>query len=453
MPHILKPILMAAALCALAFACSADAPPGDGGPPAPDAGRDGGVGSLDGGAQVDGGPGLPLESACAVLNERACAYLQRCGLLDADEDAARDCEVFLTVTRCGPTRWPARVMAGTLSYHPSAAFACAQAWDEHACADWQALPLICEDVTTPAASLGGQCYGSLRQECAQGVCTGGTCPRVCRARGGEGELCEDSPDCRDGLYCQRTGNVLGVCAAFGAVGDSCAAERPCAAASFCNALNRCELRVPLGAACSSGTCAQDAYCAVEGPYAGTCVARSAQGGPCGRDEACRQDLLCTQAGTCQPRDLLAGGVTCEARQSCVAGLTCVGTGGQGLGQCQPGRERGATCDVALDCAEPLTCVLGMDGGTCEPRLAVDAPCTSARDCGALAACVQGVCTRLPHPGERCPDRLCLYGACDTETDGGTVCRGPGGPNAVCADHEDCASLRCASGRCLAACTP
>src|SRR6187431_2375741 len=73
----------------------------------PDSGFDAGVGDggVGGGPQNDGG--LPLASACTVLNARRCEYLQRCGLIS--EPAVRDCLAWQQATSCGPTKWQARV--------------------------------------------------------------------------------------------------------------------------------------------------------------------------------------------------------------------------------------------------------------------------------------------------------------------------------------------------------
>ncbi len=462
------PLIHAVALAAmLALGCSsAPLSPGDSGPEA-DAGVVGGGGQSDGGARTDGG-GLPLESACDVLNASRCEYLQRCGLIAEGDDALEDCEAYLRVTRCGPTRWPARVQAGTLQYHPANAAKCADAWLTQECRAFETEPRVCEDLTSPAASLGGRCYGGLRGECVEGVCTGGTCPRSCRARGDVGELCEETNDCKTWLYCRTSspGSALGVCTAFGIDGAECDEHQPCAKGYVCGGFSRCEPAANVGEACTEGTCTEDAWCAVTTNGTGTCQPRAQEGDACTESAQCRPDLLCRpETGTCEPRTGVAEGEPCSREQTCAGGLECVGTAGDplsdrplGLGVCEAGRLIHAPCTSSWDCETPMACAMTEDGdggvtGECGPRLKDGAACVETRDCSVLSACLAGQCVRLPQPGDSCGDGVCLYGACETADDAGLVCKGPGGPNAMCSENDDCASLRCVSGRCLAACTP
>ncbi len=403
-----------------------------------------------------------------MLNASQCLYLQRCGLIDSSEEALNDCESVLTVTRCGPTRWPARAAAGTLQYHPANALRCADAWMTHACGDFEREPGVCEDVTSPAAALGGRCYGGVRSECLEGVCTGGTCPRICRTRGDLDELCEETDDCKAWLYCRKSaeGSALGACTAFGSIGAQCDAHEPCAKGLVCGSFSLCEPAAVLGAPCSVGTCTEDAWCQFPGSGPGACVARGNEGADCASDDQCRPDLLCrAETATCEPRTDVPEGQTCSRRQSCAAGLTCVGTADdgesdrpQGLGVCTQGRLIHAPCTSSWDCEAPMACAKTGDAdggvvGRCGPRLDDGDLCEATRDCSVLSACVGGTCVRLPQPGQPCPEGACLYGACEAGSGAGLVCKGPGGPNAACAENDDCASLRCVSGRCLAACSP
>jgi hypothetical protein len=452
------PASLTCALAALALSCAALPPPGDDAGFASDGGMDGGASGPDGGAGQNGDGGLPFEAACQVLNQQACDYLQRCGLLEDTAATRADCEAYLTLTRCGPSRWPARVQAGTLKYHPGSATACAQAWGSHACGAFLGEPKVCEDVTSPNAALGTKCYGGLRPECQDGVCTGGTCPRTCRARGGPDELCEDAADCLPELYCRPSSGTgaIGICSAYGLSGAPCDPLRPCARDYVCGQFSTCEAASKMGEPCTSGSCTDDAYCS---PSSKTCLPRGSTGAACAYDDQCLLDLLCVpQTGTCQPRANLGPGATCTRAQTCLPGLTCVGTreadaGTLGLGTCEQGRAAGDACTSSWDCASPMACGPVSHGTVCGPRLADGAPCEAGRDCQLLSDCLQGLCTRLPPAGEACAQGTCLYGSCDFSDDAGNVCRGPGGPNTPCEQGDDCASLRCVSGRCLAACSP
>src|SRR5689334_15657660 len=98
------PTGLAMMLSALTLDCAAvSAPEHDAGLSSSDAGLDAGVpvGTEDGGRPPPDA-GLPLKSACAVLNTTRCEYLQRCGLISPSNSAMRDCLAWQQATSCGP---------------------------------------------------------------------------------------------------------------------------------------------------------------------------------------------------------------------------------------------------------------------------------------------------------------------------------------------------------------
>lgn len=430
----------------------------DGGPAVTDAGQ--AIPDAGNVIPLDSGEGLPIDSACAAINGARCTYLQRCGLLPPGADTLRACEDYFTATDCGPARWPSRVKQGTLRYFGDASLECQQAWTEQSCANWQQVPEPCGSVTAPAALLGGACFGGSHNECTEGVCTGGTCPRHCRMPGEVEDLCEADPDCRVGLYCQRnvSGGALGTCTTYGLDGDSCASGRPCAPGYYCGDSSLCRMGHKVGEACDPGTCELNAWCAW-GPEGGVCASSLSVGEKCSDDAQCRSDLLCLrESGTCQPKGPLGNGAACSRRQSCGPGLACVGTQPSPLdppvlGKCQAPVQAEGACTSSFDCAEPLACVPGSDGRVCGVREDNGAACTSDRDCQLFSRCVNASCTALPARGEPCPSGACLWGSCEQTPDAGPVCRSGLSANAACSLDAECASQRCSNGICLAACTP
>ncbi len=428
---------------------------------AADAGLDAGVrpdGGMDGGAGPDGG--LPLSSACFTLNERRCAYLLKCGLIDASETAMRDCMAYFTATWCGPTRWPPRVLAGTLRYDALAAESCARSFDERACADWQTDPEACQRMLAPNSFLNQRCYGGYL-ECRQNLtCRGSTCEtRRCQPPGAVGESCDEGSDCRAdlGLYCRlsATGTGVGSCAEYGQFLSSCGADAPCAESLFCNNRLQCETRRQVGQDCVAGSCVADAYCQLSAD-GGTCVQRAEAGQACSDDVQCSAGLICrTPGGTCELLGPIPAGQPCSLRQICAAGNTCVGATANQLGRCDMPLASGQSCVSSVDCQSHLACNPSDGGSVCGPRRPAGSSCGLDRDCMAFARCVAGTCTELPVPGPQvsCVAGGCLWGRCEHLADGGTHCADYGGPGQSCVSDAECASNRCLSGRCVAPCNP
>ncbi len=411
-------------LSLLVAACASGAGPHDDGNYVGLPGSDGGsIGEGDGSPDAGAGGGLPLELACLTLNGQRCDYLQRCGLIAPGEASHGDCMDLLGATACGPTLWPARVKKGTLSYHAGSALQCADDYLTRACESWREQPAACGEITSAAVALGGKCYGGGPTECRSGTCTGGTCPRICREPGGPGELCEVDADCRAAHYCKPlvSGRGVGSCTAVGTSRAACAGDAQCVDGHFCNWLQRCERYAVEGESCQQSTCAAAYWCNASAGR--VCSPRVEAGGSCSTDAQCLSALRCDPESK-----------TCASPGPVVT------------------RAEGDPCTVALECAEPLTCVPGADGGSCGPRQDEGAACTSDRDCSLFSRCVDATCTRLPRPGEPCAALGCLYGTCELTGDAWT-CRGQGGPNAACSADAQCASGRCVAGACLAACSP
>ncbi len=420
----------------------------------PDASTDAGPidGGAGGGGQSDGG--LPLKSACTVLNARRCEYLQRCGLISTA--AVRDCLAWQQATSCGPSKWQARVEApiSTLRYDAQLAQICAETWATRKCSDYATEPGACGSrFLLPNAYLA--CYDGYK-ECASGVCRGAACPRSCQPLGAAGDVCRDNPDCKSGLYCRVTtlATGSGLCTAYGQVTHVCDVDQPCASGLLCSA-GKCVQPPAANQACLGGSCDESAWC-LSGSDGGQCKPRMGLGAGCTDDVQCLSTLLCeVLTGQCVPRMLTTAGAVCGLRQICPQGTVCLRATATALGECQSPLDGGSACMSSNDCQGHLACI-GLDGGLalgCGPRQPDGMRCTENRDCQLLSICRQQTCVRLPTTSDSCTQaQSCLFGPC-VATDAGATCTEPFGPGVLCTRDSDCSSSRCVTGKCLPSCTP
>lgn len=426
---------------------------------------DGGLGgdAGHGGGGADAGPasdgGLPASLACATLDAARCAFLARCGLVGDDDDAQARCRARLEATWCGPTMWLPRVRSpiNTLRYDGRRAQACADAFATRRCEDFDGLPQECGTFLAPAANLKQQCYGDY-EECIEGVCRGGACPRSCQPRGVRGDACQRDGDCVTGLYCrQPPGRPSGACTSYGAVGDFCDGTDHCQGDLLCSA-SQCKATPGLDQPCVDGRCDDNTRC-VAGSDGGVCVARLPESAPCGGDE-CQPGLACLpSSGQCEPERLTALGAPCLAGQVCPTGAACVGWTNEAPGACETLHDEGAPCTRHGDCQPHLACLEvefadgGPSGRACARRQPVGGDCDDGRACDVQAVCVEGRCVPLPSPDDACGEAgQCLWGACRV-TSAEAWCVGLLGPGAACQADDECAGHRCVGGACVAACTP
>lgn len=357
----------------------------------------------------------------------------------------------------------------------------------------------------------GQCA---RGACVNGVCSA-LCVRDadcdpeaprCVGRGGAGRCsvpCEGLADCAPGLVCAAIDALGGICVAPGAgrAGDPCAGREDCASwfcagdrclgacdAAECPPGERClplttqAVCTPAGDAppeapcagpgdcvsgvcrggrcadaCPDGACPDDRTC-LRYPVIQLCERRCADSADCGETGVC---LLVGRERLCVTRGARAAGESCALDAECHSGVCA-------LGQCA------ARCDDGA-CPPGTACVRDIAGATCRPigPATVGARCEGGSLC-ATGFCGAGVCTvdcadDGPCPaGTRCTTfadgRFC-FPVCDDDVDcagpafceprfaEGPTCfwRGAAAAGEGCADHRDCASGRCADGRCLASC--
>ncbi|MBL8952203.1 MAG: hypothetical protein JNK82_15580 [Myxococcaceae bacterium] len=427
-------------------------------PPGGSGGGGGRAGGSAGGSGTAGGTattGLPLASACSVLNTSRCEYLARCGLIDDSMSALRDCQAWLLSTWCGPTKWPARVEASTLLYDARLGQSCAEAWPTRSCEEWESQPLPCTRMLSPNASPLQACYDGYSECTENRVCRGAACPRSCQPLGVVGDSCLLDSDCTSLLYCKRAVAVTGAgtCTNLGVASSVCGPDEPCAPGFTCVA-GRCLVPPTVGSPCASGgVCDATAWCEFNAD-GGTCAMRQGAAARCTDDVQCASGYLC-QLGRCEPKVVAVKNAMCSDRQTCPATTTCVGAAPPALGECKPPLKVGDECIASDDCERHLACA-SVDGGfrlTCGERQAPSGSCSVDRDCQLLSRCVGGVCLRLPMLNEVCTDvKACLVGPC--VSDGGTsVCVEKFVAGARCSADSDCASGRCVGAICLTGCAP
>jgi hypothetical protein len=129
-----------------------------------------------------------------------------------------------------------------------------------------------------AAAVGGEC-GSDR-ECGDALgCIGASSmmPGTCRVLPHVGEACPYLRCADENLRCDE---ALLSCVPVGLTGDPCSTLIECAAGLACDATTHlCVENPTLGMPCNN-VCGGEAYCELEGPSAGTCVAPHANREPC-----------------------------------------------------------------------------------------------------------------------------------------------------------------------------
>lgn len=446
--------VVAAFLAGLVVSCGAvkltgvpDGGNGDGGQTQPDGGSDAGLPQPDG--------GLPLEGACDVLNRERCAYYARCGLIGDSGGERQRCLELLDATWCGPSTWPARVVApvSTLKYDARLAQDCADAYATRSCAEYQSTPDSCANFLKPAANLRQPCYDGF-QECVEGVCRGAACPRTCQPRGVAGEVCRQDSDCVARLFCRKSTTTPGVgtCAAYAGIDEACDTDTRCLEGLWCF-MSQCRQLPMAGQACLYGRCDDLSYCdlSLDG---GTCAPGKNRGAGCLPGQ-CLPDLVCgALTQVCEPRVLEQAGVPCTWEQRCPAATVCVGWTQGAPGTCEAPHVEGEACTRHDDCVANLACLPADGGKVCGPRLEKGASCDDARACGLQATCAMGHCVELREPGQACDEACaCLWGPCVDAGSSGLKCAGPLGPGGACATGDDCASGRCEQGECIAPCTP
>lgn len=157
-------------------------------------------------------------------------------------------------------------------------------------------------VRTPPGEEGASCNGAFGV-CAPGFfCNFGS--SSCRAVGEEGDACDSSLGCADGLVCSPT---LGVCLPLAARGEPCMVDAQCGSPLASVIVEWCDNGI-CAALPSSGECLSVAdrseLCDPQSAWCdeGQCVPLSTEGGRCISDGSCAGDGRCSFETCAEPFD-------------------------------------------------------------------------------------------------------------------------------------------------------
>ena len=314
-----------------------------------------------------------LADLCERLAEADCARRQQCDrLAPLDEEAcvARQASVW-----CAPTQAALQtaVESGQLAYLESSAPACAQAIRAGAC---------------------GQAFGESFLSVAE-------CRALFEAQSGDGDPCQVSLACVDGLFCAVDDSCPGTCQAFAQNNESCGLSEPCAPGLFCSlTAMRCRAAVSAGGACEAtptigNPCVPGFFCDASQPGQSICAEVR------GRGEGCRSNFECIPGARCVDNRCSAGidGDACRDEQDCQPDLQCLSR------RCATPVGLNAACTSSVPCGEGLVCTATIGAGSpqiCTPLPRTGEPC-GADDACYLSRCVNGVCADTVVDGAACAD--------------------------------------------------
>ncbi len=316
-----------------------------------------------------------------------CTGIITCGLgeLDAtfvDKDACFVIMLGLSQAAGLIPDLPAAIASGEVHYDAKQAALCIAA-NAVACQgptqslDHDALP-ACATVIQGQVANGSACSTPLA--CANGFCLQPhpTCPGVCTAWRAASESCAAHGECQAGLKC-----VAGQCSAtgWGGTTGACDGNADCAPLAFCESASQ----------------------------GGTCKPKAENGGVCATSDGCAPGLWCTgpggPEGICEP--VTALGAACKTLEECGGGNTCRYAATGLAGVCSKPVGLGASCLTSYECAGFDVACVGPEGPkTCQLLPAKGAECVQAGDGRPLQCMPPAVCG-----GNYCVDPLPKGSAC------------------------------------------
>lgn len=395
----------------------------------------GGIGSQGGGSSV-------LSSLCSYLDRCPNDFFAFQAANQAECIQALDflltCRIDMEPDAWGVDQWTVTQVPVTVD---SSQFAACAAWlNASSCNAW-------EDVNDgPCGVLGG----SFNED------DGDNQPQP--QLPGEGESCENTYSCQEGLHCIDFNDSVGyptreetdlcrVCVSPSGLGEDCSVvycQWDETAETICDPVEFVCVTAPSAGPCVSSACATDYYCVAD-TEAGTdmCVRRGVQGQECAESALwCDEGLHCSRGlGTCELPE--ADGASCQQHASCVSGFcnrdlldtsdikgVCDSGGHEGFACATNNGCRGNNCESSL-----LVCIdRRADGDPCyKDYQCLTGHCDTARNvCGGQGG------------GAACQSDVdCSNGPCDTNT---FLCGKPDGGS--CSNDSDCQSGACPSGSCV-----
>lgn len=237
----------------------------------------------------------------------------------------------------------------------------------------------------PVSELGSAC--SRENACGPWrTCVASSKYRHCAPKAGEGESCQSTDDCAEGLGCSDTSWT---CVTLPAKGEECINRALCAAGLVCDEnLSECVTPPGDGDACLIG------------------------------NAACAEGLACDENNVCRPPPSTDGEPCAQPGNVCGAGLACDFTESGSF--CHERRAVGGNCQNDVICKDGLYC--SFDTGKCAEPFLLGAECRLGNECGPGREC-----SRLGGQGYRCRELPTTVGAdCEFACGGDLVCLGAGG---------------------------
>lgn len=285
----------------------------------------------------------------------------------------------------------------------------------------------------PGRELGEDCDNAT---CEVGLSCALGAPQTCRDPGSAGAACDDEFDCLWPGICAE-----GVCSLDAAEGEHCRGDDSCQDGLYCHGSEvyedmECEVPLAMGATCDDtyDQCEDGFACSNSEPR--TCVpelaGESETCGPWGCEAGLWCDTSESEAGVCRSRG--GEGDECVADGACESGLLCMDDD-----QCHPVGEADEPCAVVnqFSCVQGLFC--DRETNLCKPPRGEDETCNAV------------------HPDVSCQEGLycaCLSMYCPSTSVGHNaedVCAAKLPDGESCLRNEECTSGFCSSA--LSECAP
>ena len=276
------------------------------------------------------------------------------------------------------------IEAGRLFIHRNRADSCRTAIYNGFCNDTlgDELPEACSNFVEGRVAEGGACIDEFECEGAlncdytesesQGICYGFCAPYVALGSTCGDEVCTADQYC-DFDFDEDTFEFVDFCAERVDEGEECQWSEQCVEGLICSDLR--EICIPIERARSGESCTFLETICEPGTWCfpgedpdfmadeveGTCVAIGTQGEPCLMDLNCRFDLVCEDVdgevyGSCEIFEPRAIGETCESSDECASGVC-----DWNIDECVAPKALGESCDFASQC-ESDSCSFSADAG-------------------------------------------------------------------------------------------
>ena len=300
-----------------------------------------GNGSNGGGDTGKGGIASPadFQNALALVN---CQYKAKCGSIGVSEEKQCETDAKAAIKKYPPAYSNEEAVAQKrLTFDAKQAQACVDAFKTAGCTVDQnfAAYAACQNVFKAQVKVGDGCKAG--GECVMGYCAQGKtpsdgCPGTCTAFIATGMTCDPNDShCADSDFCEGTAKK---CVARAADGKPCGSMARCGLNSFCHGY----IGASMGKPETKGTCGP------AGKVGDACVSYLFG------NTDCTPGLFCDKTVATKPvcAARLAQGTSCTSLAACVDPLDCVGLDFDMNGKLKTPGTCAAFLDVNMSCKDP-----------------------------------------------------------------------------------------------------